>query len=359
MPSDYTVNSNGDYWQIRYVDDDGVVQRTGAGHKSKVSEAQARKMAISLCKDHAENPKAATRKGKMPFGMYTKRWLDIKSETLDPKTMLVHSCCMRRLVDQIGWDRQINSIRPHEATDFISWMRTKKNLSEATVSKYAKVAYSMFELALQEGFIRDNPFSHVERGYKKTRRLIEENIPEPVIEHLINELVNTDRLHLARVVALCYYAGLRTNEATTLRWNSVDLRNKLIDLVVEGKETNKKRRRIVPIIPGLDKYLFYFQEYDTPSGLVCHALKGKMPGDNSIARSIKRVLIQLGYEPFTLRDLRRTRSNIWASEQGLEMESICLGHSQATSKQSYQRMTPEDYARITGVKPTTKGDSNG
>ncbi len=137
----------------------------------------------------------------------------------------------------VGWEKSLKSILdasvppeignlPLEKVRMIHAQRILNSASEKSESYIHKLTITLnelFEVARKNKMIADNPMDLTvpPKGTKNKRRALTENEREHILK-----LVETHRAGL--FIKLMLYCGLRPQEAATLQWRNVDLKNKVV-----------------------------------------------------------------------------------------------------------------------------------
>ena len=162
------------------------------------------------------------------------------------------------------------SFGPHLVTNMTSrdcqlWANKRgANIAASTYNQDIQTLKRVFEYAVEEGIILDNPA----RGLKR-RRVVNKAILIPSreeFEKLTEILANGDsRYYEALVlVKLLALSGMRLAEATSITWGEIDFA-KDIFLVSGGNQGTKNRLvRHVPIFPSLKEFLMELKGNENP-----------------------------------------------------------------------------------------------
>ena len=130
-----------------------------------------------------------------------------------------------------------------------------KLISASTYNKEFETLNRLFEYAITEGIILDNPTKILKRRKVKDKAIL---IPSrEQFQMLCETLAKGDSryieaLTLVKILAL---SGMRLTETTSITWGEIDLNNGIF--VVTGGTIGTKNRlvRHVPLFPGLKNFL--------------------------------------------------------------------------------------------------------
>ena len=133
------------------------------------------------------------------------------------------------------------------AADLDSWIRGR-GWGARTVRGYAADAAGLFAWAMRRGWVRENPVRGVDlpRSMPGQVRIL----PPDQVASLLESAAAED-VGVARVLALRFFAGLRSAE--TLRLREEDIREGFVHVSAEKSKT--RSRRVVRISPNLAAWL--------------------------------------------------------------------------------------------------------
>jgi len=196
--------------------------------------------------------------------------------------------------------------------------------SKISVNRYRALLHKMFNIAIEEGYIQENPVSKVKR-YSELENIRNRVLSEDEEHRLIAE--SSRRLEPILKVAL--NTGMRLGEILKLKWKNVDLEKEEIRVV----EAKSGRSRKIPINSTLYSELI--------------KLKSKEGKDyrvfpfKSIRTAFTNACERAGIEDFTFHDLRRTFGTRLL-ERGVDIVTISrlYGHSSVLVTQRY--LHPKD-----------------
>ena len=253
------------------------------------------------------------------------RYIAIRQDDLAKKTIDIHSRTLGLLVEFFG-DVLVDEITRSMATDWRLWL--KKTMMESTTCKYCRSAKAIFNVALDDELIDRNPFKKLKGTPPKkdifSRRLISEHDVLTIIQH---------GSEIAPMVALCYYAGLRTSEALHLMSDDITDRIKVRPRC--GQVTTKQRYREVRVEPELDSMF-------PGTGTACNLVeRGR---HNLIYKTLRDACNELGIEPFTFQQCRQTRDSIWHKQFPSYVVCAWLGHSEQVSREHYLTIDESFYS---------------
>jgi integrase/recombinase XerD len=174
------------------------------------------------------------------------------------------------------------------------------------------------------------------------QRLIQTLTDEDIQMLLAQKLKRFDDWRLHALVCLLLDAGLRIEEALTLRRGDLDFDNLLVTVFGKGR---KERR--VPFSLELRKVLFRYDQVRTKQCPRCDLFFPSRQGTgwdqrNSL-RGLHLLQEKLGLQMFGWHRLRHTFATNYLRQGGdIVRLSMVLGHSQITTTQRYLHLLTED-----------------
>jgi len=156
------------------------------------------------------------------------------------------------LVEFLGSDKPLANVTPHDADQFRSWMKGRKNsksgkaMAENTVRGHLKNAKLIFGSALKARLIVENPFRGISSQLvKRPERMA--FVDQGTINKVLDACQN---FRWRAIVVLCRYAGLRfPSEVFALLWTDVDFEAGRMNVRSPKGENFGKGIRDVPLFP--------------------------------------------------------------------------------------------------------------
>ena len=251
--------------------------------------------------------------------------------------------------------QDLESMTARDINNYYNSLR-KKGLSESSFVKQHHIFVAAFNQAIRDGMISTN---------------IMEGVKAPVEDYYEVNFYDIDQLNALLKAAksspvyteilLASFLGLRRGEALGLKWDSVDLDNRMVKIHVnvtparndEGKETifirdkmkTKKSVRNLFLPESLAQYLkdlkqqqesrkkelgqYYNQDFD---GFVCVDQLGKLHSPNYVTKAFKKVIRENNLPDIRFHDLRHSCATMLLS-LGFSMKAVQeqLGHTQYTT----------------------------
>ena len=256
--------------------------------------------------------------------------LYLRSRSVDCKfgTMQKYKIVVDKYVLPKFGDLDISIIKPSDIKFFIQ----KLDLSSSSILNISSVFSGIFDEAVYDEAIRDNPFKYV----RLPKKVCAEARPFTVDE--VNLLLEKSDGFLKNLLALLFYTGLRSGEAMALRWESVDWQNGFISVVSsrrQGREDTPKTSSGFRRIPIFGSLLPYLQNQFLISGqfygyVFCHS-DGTPFWDYKNIRDFawKSLLKKCGIQYRRLYDTRSTFATVALSSGKFTVNEVAyiMGHS--------------------------------
>ena len=221
--------------------------------------------------------------------------------------------------------REIRAWLDHRARTNTPHQRARSN---GTLNREKSVISSLFSLAVQEDWISENPCTKVRSRRAAPARLLYWNEQEEarVMPYLINE-----REHLASLVIVALYTGMRREEFLGLKVRQVDFENNLLEIFAPKTNTF---RHVGMEQKVRDALLTLCQERQPDEYVFTNPLTGKRYVDPK--KGLKRACTLAAVKHIGWHGLRHTRGTRLAL-RGLNAFQIAaeLGHSDIRTSQRY------------------------
>ncbi len=313
------------------------------------------------------------------FYGYCHDWLYYqKKDTIAPKTFDSYDMVLNQILkpSEIGniQIKQINKMSTHEVAGLITILvnKTIKNCCKTYINTLYTILSQVCRYGLRAGDFNKNFMQLVEHPnltkVKPQKEKAVLNIEQ--VNKLWNEMLrkNTIKDHVQGkvgeyvyglpsllVLFLCY-TGMRSGEATALKWQNVNLEERYIEIdeqvvTVKNREENRdnindkhyitittktknKKKRIIPLADRALEILLmvknrYPKEKNTDNDLV-FSKTGKPITNSNLNRTLKNMLRRAGLpENVSVHTLRHSFASILLNEdeQNLYAVSDLLGHS--------------------------------
>ena len=186
---------------------------------------------------------------------------------------------------------KISQVKKSDVKRFYNYLADERGLQASTIDSIHTVLHQVFDLAVDDGYIRSNPSERVLKELKQAHCFQTEKRKALTVaeqELLLDYLRNTPRYrHWYPIFAVMLGTGLRVGEATGLRWCDIDLDEGLIDVnhtlvyyshgPQKGCSFNvntpktKAGERVVPMLGFVKEAFLEERENQKETGINCKA----------------------------------------------------------------------------------------
>lgn len=129
---------------------------------------------------------------------------------------------------------KISQVKKSDVKRFYNYLADERGLQASTIDSIHTVLHQVFDLAVDDGYIRSNPSERVLKELKQAHCFQTEKRKALTVaeqELLLDYLRNTPHYrHWYPIFAVMLGTGLRVGEATGLRWCDIDLDEGLINV---------------------------------------------------------------------------------------------------------------------------------
>lgn len=129
---------------------------------------------------------------------------------------------------------KISQVKKSDVKRFYNYLADERGLQASTIDSIHTVLHQVFDLAVDDGYIRSNPSERVLKELKQAHCFQTEKRKALTVaeqELFLDYLRNTPQYrHWYPIFAVMLGTGLRVGEATGLRWCDIDLDEGLIDV---------------------------------------------------------------------------------------------------------------------------------
>ena len=186
---------------------------------------------------------------------------------------------------------KISQVKKSDVKRFYNYLADERGLQASTIDSIHTVLHQVFDLAVDDGYIRSNPSERVLKELKQAHCFQTEKRKALTVaeqELFLDYLRNTPRYrHWYSIFAVMLGTGLRVGEATGLRWCDIDLDEGLIDVnhtlvyychgPQKGCSFNvntpktKAGERVVPMLGFVKEAFLEERENQKETGINCKA----------------------------------------------------------------------------------------
>lgn len=310
----------GKNWYIDFVRN-GKRFRRKVGKSKKVAELTIKDIEVKIAKDEHlgihEIP-------KILFENFAKLYLEHAQTNKSANTYRLNITNFRSLTPFFQ-GKCLSEIKNQDIERFKAQRITQ--VSPASVNRDLSCLRHALRKASEWGYLIFSPMKGVRFFKEPPGRL--RFLSEEEINRLLEELPEG-----TRTIVLCaLYTGFRKGEILGLKWEDVDLKNRMIR--VEKTKTNE--RRIIPISEGLFKHLLEMSHKNkNGKGFVFASFK------INLRRNFEAGLKRAGIDDFRFHDLRHTfASHLVMSGAGLKVVQELLGHKTMAMTVRYSHVSQD------------------
>ena len=186
---------------------------------------------------------------------------------------------------------KISQVKKSDVKRFYNYLADERGLQASTIDSIHTVLHQVFDLAVDDGYIRSNPSERVLKELKQAHCFQTEKRKALTVaeqELFLDYLRNTPHYrHWYPTFAVMLGTGLRVGEATGLRWCDIDLDEGLIDVnhtlvyyshgPQKGCSFNvntpktKAGERVVPMLGFVKEAFLEERENQKETGISCKA----------------------------------------------------------------------------------------
>lgn len=278
------------------------------------------------------------------------QYIEIRRRDVGAATLASHGRTLELLARHFGADRDLCSITRREAQQFRLWL--SQQYSETTVCKHVRAAKVIWRIASDWEVTRmPSPW----QGVRSTAPVMDVTDRKPLGTAEGEALIAAAGPRWRCIVAVFFYAGLRRNEALSLRWSDVDLAGGRINVRHEGARTTKKRRRVARLEPRLreilESHLAMQAEAGTPPGPHSLVVGDRGNHRTGISHVVRTIGERAGIRGVTPQVLRQARSTAWFTTFPHHVAAAWMGHSAEVARRHYLGVPDEYYAPGDPVPP--------
>jgi len=225
----------------------------------------------------------------------------------------------------------LRTITPLEIERFRA-SRLRRGNTRSTVNRYLQLMGKMFNLAIEEGYLEENPARKV-KSFSEKNNLKERILTEEEEEKLMENCSDT----LKSIVAVALNTGMRRAEILNLTWNQVDFQAKRIKV----EKTKSGKVRFIPINDDLFKQILKRKNENGQSAFVFLNPATKKPFLD-MKTPFKRACRISEIEGLRFHDLRHTFATRLVAN-GIDVETVrdLLGHYSIVITQRYTHSSDE------------------
>ena len=260
-----------------------------------------------------------------------KAWKDIKRGLRD-STFMNYTYMYETFVEPTFGRSRISQVKKSDVKHFYNTLADERNLKASTIDSIHTVVHQVFEMAVEDSYIRANPADNALKELKRSHVYKSEKrrgLTLPEQELLLGFLKKSKYVHWYPVIAVMAGTGMRVGEVTGLRWQDIDLDKGIIDvnhslIYYNHREEGYKSGsyfnvhqpkteagiRQVPMLGFVKEAFLMEKEYQKELGITCNSVidgytdfiflnrNGEVYGCSQINKAIKRIIRDCNDEQF-------------------------------------------------------------
>ncbi len=230
---------------------------------------------------------------------------------------------------------KLTHFKPKVFEDFKAFRKTD-GAENRTVNHEMIVVRMMFRLAVQWGFVKENPTDGVSK-----LRVPKKVAPKFLTKEQCTALLDACDEWLHPIIFTFLNTGMRKSELENLHWSDVDFNRKKVKISVKDDWTPKTNEREIPINKDLYEVLLTQKKNANGSPFVFPAEKGKKIHKNRLLKRFKTLSKWLEFgEADTIHSLRHTFASHLVMK-GVDLTTIktLMGHSDIETTMIYSHLT--------------------
>jgi integrase len=212
--------------------------------------------------------------------------------------------------------------------DIEAYMKKRRGqVSGATTNRELSLLKHMFNIAIEKGYIDQNPAKGVKRSKEAPWRH-----KFVFSEFEIHQLFGAAAPHLRPILAVAFGTGLRKGDILGLRWKDIDLERGIITLNMQKTEDAIE----IPILPMMREVLERIKAQENGSPFVFTFHQGRKISDIKTAFRAALQRSRLAEKGYRFHDIRRTFATMLYN-RGVVLTKIqrLLGHRSIITTERY------------------------
>ena len=299
--------------------------------------------------------------GKARLKTLIPQWLEYREATVSSTTFTTDKR-MAELVSNSLKARSVSSIKSYDIEKWLVSLRAVHGLRDSSITRYRASMSSFFAWAVKDARREDNP---VTKAVSPTA-LDEANDMRPMSEEQLASAVRSiaeHSPHLARIVYVLGWTGLRWGEARSIRVGDIQTGEDPAFLVsrsqTEGhkvKTTKGRKVRRVPLPDHVADVVEVLASGKKDSDLLLTGISGGQLWRHRFVESINWSKVSGGRR---VHDLRHTAACLWLS-RGVDLATVSawMGHASVSTTNRYLHHLGTSADR-SGVRLLSNGGARG
>ena len=301
------------------------------------------------------------------FKEYYNVWLNFKEKVVSDNTVYKYLYDYKRFFENTEFeDMKIKDIDDQIIIVFLAESVKSHKLTQKALKALCSYINEIFELAMCDKIIQDNPYKYVKPKLKlitkqctknksttvEDRTISSEDIHK-LLERFKKDYITKPEIITPYAVEFAIYTGCRVGEIAALRWNDIDNNSGVITIrrsekahrvigqnvtyTIEGTKTGKERK--IPITKQLSDLLNRVsnaeEAINCKNEFVFADKNGRIKASN-ISRCMSRKCKQVGIQHKCIHSCRRTINSVLKNVgANTFMAASLLGHTQEVNDNYY------------------------
>lgn len=185
----------------------------------------------ALLKDRADGIKVE--KAGVTVNEMFKLWCDLKRGLKD-NTFQNYKYMYNQFVAPDFGKNRISKVKRSDVKRFYNMLADERDLKIATIDNIHTVLHQVFQMAVDDEYIRNNPSDNMLKELKQSHNFDTEKKKALLVEEqklFVNFLKKNGQYnHWYPIFAVMLGTGMRVGEVTGLRWSDIDLKEKTINV---------------------------------------------------------------------------------------------------------------------------------
>ena len=325
---------NSNIWQMCFHLNGKKIRKSTKTSNKKVAQRILDKAKVEA----AEGKFLVNEKGNMPFGQLVDEVIEKHSKV--EKASFERDIFSGESLKKYFKTTPIGKITPYDVKSWRKWRREHvtirgTKIAKATLNLELSFLKLMFNLAVEWGWLQENPSAKIKRLRGANKRL--RYLTQKEVFHLIDCCPS----YLKPIIITAVTTGMRRGEIFNLKWDDIDFENRFIR-VVKSKNQESRDIPIDEVLQGVLKSLNESRKNGNKY------VFGHENGDRrtSVVRAFKSSLRKAGIEDFRFHDLRHTAASLLASGgcDIIKLQNL-LGHKSLEMTQRYAHLIPDTHEK--------------
>lgn len=222
-------------------------------------------------------------------------WLQRATATKSSTTLARYRGTIDSFLKSLGNKKQaaLGDITAADVQEFTDG-RLKQGRSPSTVSTDLKTLNAPFNLALKQGLILSNPVAAAAPVSREQESRL------PFTQKEVAALLNAAKGEWKTVILLGAFAGLRLGDAAGLKWENVDLLDKVLKFR-PSKTRARKKDLIIPLHPQIEQHLLKLPSTESGNVPLSKTLSTAKPGGRrGLSKQFEKIMTDAGIEQETV-----------------------------------------------------------